>query len=131
MIIYLLSGICAVALLCLHLLGNDGYYFIYSWYDIMMHILGGLTIGLLAYQVAKSHLKPAQFSAKKIVIAVFLIGLAWEIFEAIFDIAGAPVGTKAYYIDTVKDLMDDCIGAILAINIAGLINKIPWIKKSN
>lgn len=113
----------SIALLSLHLLGNTGLYFQYSWYDIMMHILGGTTIGLLGYQVSRSMNRLEHLSWKKIVIAVFLIGLAWEVFEAMFGIAGAPVGTKAYYVDTTKDLFDDCFGAVLAYIISSVLVK--------
>lgn len=118
MIIYLFSGIFAVALLVLHLLGNAGFYFQYDWYDVMMHIMGGITLGFLGFQVAISHRHIREFSWKKVILAVFLIGLAWEIFEAIFNIAGAPLGTSAYYVDTVKDLFNDCLGAGFAVYVA-------------
>ena len=124
MIIYLLSAITAAALLFFHLLGNDGLYFTYPRYDIFMHIMGGVTIGFLAYQLSLSAKNVLNFSWKNVVYAVFLIGLAWEIFEAMFNIAGAPVGTKAYYIDTIKDLVDDCIGALLAVYVSSVIEKI-------
>lgn len=133
MIIYIISAITAVALLFFHLLGNDGLYFTYSWYDIFMHMLGGLAIGFLAYQLSLSVKGIIGFSWKNVIYAVFLIGLAWELFEAIFGIAGAPVGTKAYYIDTVKDLVDDCIGAGVAVFISNQIEKfrLTRVKSTN
>lgn len=124
MIIYAFSGIMAVALLIFHLLGNQGLYFAYSWYDIFMHIMGGITVGFLAYQLSMSSKHIIQFSWKNIVYAVFLIGLAWEIFEAMFGIAGAPVGTRGWYIDSSADLINDCIGALFAVYISDIVEKI-------
>jgi VanZ family protein len=123
MIIYLLSGVIAIILLVSHLFGMDGLYYAYDWYDIPMHIVGGITLGLLAYQLSHSLKDVSHFSWRKIILAIILIGLAWEIFESMFGIAGAPVGTYEYYFDTIKDLINDTLGAFIGMGIATLIHK--------
>lgn len=49
--------------------------------------------------------------------SVVIIGIVWEIFEAYFGISGYPFLTNSYNIDTVKDLVDDAIGALLIIKL--------------
>jgi len=34
-------------------------------------------------------------------------------FEGYYDIAGAPLWTGAYFVDTIKDLIDDMIGGAI------------------
>ena len=53
-------------------------------------------------------------SLARIMIITFIAGFAWETFETMNDIAGAPLGTHDYYIDSVKDLYDDVIGGFIA-----------------
>lgn len=123
MIIYILSALVAVILLVSHLFGMDGLYYTYDWYDTPMHMIGGLALGLLVYQISHSVKHVTHISWRKIIFAIILIGLAWEVFEAFFGIAGAPLGTRAYYIDTVKDLVNDTFGAFVGMGIASLFNK--------
>ena len=102
-------------------------YIRFPGYDIPMHILGGVGIGFSIVAVLRTLLRSnglasklgKNISSKKFysltIFFVFLGGFLWELFEAYYNIAGAPVGSKAYYIDTVKDLMDDTIGGIIVI----------------
>jgi VanZ family protein len=122
MINYLISGIIAVILLIAHLYGLDGYYFIYDWYDIPMHIVGGISLGFLAYQLSRS-ISSKRFSWKRILLGIICIGLAWEVFESVYGIAGAEVGTFDYYVDSIKDLINDSVGAIIGIVIASFFYK--------
>ena len=110
---YLYALFLAIIFLSVHLLAIK-----FSWYalfagnfDVIMHIIGGFTIGMFIYALVVSF-KPDLVHKKCFIIGtVFLVGLIWEIFEAYYDIAGYPVGTKLYFIDTAKDLIDDIIGA--------------------
>lgn len=85
-----------------------------AYYDIFMHLLGGFAIGLSVAAAVELHGGMIRHKLWFILGTVLLAGLAWEAFEAYYDIAGAPVGTHAYWIDTVKDLIDDCVGGFLA-----------------
>lgn len=118
---YLLALLVLAFLLAFHALGIAEYYYLYFWfYDIVAHILGGLGIGLFAIAVLKtfwpSFLRRNRW--QKIALCVFLVGLGWEAFEVYFNIAGYNFGTKMYFVDTVKDLVDDVIGGLLAVYIA-------------
>ena len=80
------------------------------WYDIPMHILGGTWAALCIAWIASwwgKRLSVAQF-----VLAAFVIGAGWEVFEKVLGIAGSPF--MSYPVDTVKDLIDDCIGGAIA-----------------
>jgi len=93
-----------------HLSGMNGLYMSVPTYDIFMHMLGGAGIGLAISAVIQSNFDHISKKRTKVVIGVLIAGLLWELFEMYFNIAGAPVGTKAYYLDSIKDLIDDAIG---------------------
>jgi hypothetical protein len=90
-------------------------------YDIFMHILGGLGIGLSIAAFLEMHTPGIADKRRIVMYGVILAGVLWELFEAHYNIAGAPVGTKAYYIDTAKDLIDDALGGFIAAFL-----KFPW-----
>ncbi len=50
------------------------------------------------------------------ILIALVVGVAWEIFEYIFDIGGS--NFMSYQLDTVKDLFDDMIGGAIAGYIA-------------
>ena len=114
--LYIYALVVLLATLGAHLMGINGLYFRYPFYDIFMHILGGIGIGLFITAFVKSNFSTyvsALHIRRNIVMGVLLVGIVWELFEMYYNIAGAPIGTKAYYIDTVKDLWDDVIGGTL------------------
>lgn len=90
-----------------HLYGNV------ESYDIFMHLFGGLGIGLFVAAVLELHAPRRLRTRSMIVLIVLVAGIAWELFEAYYNIAGAPLGTTAYWIDTVKDLIDDTLGGFI------------------
>src|SRR5690606_38538450 len=92
-----------------HIFGIDGLYVSISGYDIMMHFLGGAGIGLFLIALLKSF-KADAISMRNVIWGVLFIGLIWELFEIYFRITGHPLWTKLYYVDTVKDLINDGIG---------------------
>lgn len=115
-----------VLLYTLHISGSVyGFYNNIWWYDVMMHILGGIGIGLSVFWFLKSIKKNS--SNKNIFINVivftFIAGLLWEGMEAYYGIASAPFGTYDYYFDTIKDLIDDTVGALLVVYILNKIKK--------
>jgi len=123
---YILSLLVLAFLLVFHTLGiSQGYYLIFWPYDIFAHIFGGLGIGLFLIAAARTFW-PVILNGNrtaKIVFLVFVVGLIWEIFEVIYNIAGYSFGTKAYFIDTIKDLIDDVIGGFLAVYLDRFLNK--------
>jgi hypothetical protein len=114
MSLYILSLVAVAGTLVAHLAGIDGLYFSIPLYDVFMHILGGVGIGLLVGAIIKSDFDAIASKGSKIVLGVLVIGIVWELFEIIFNVAGYPLWSKAYFLDTVKDLFDDCLGGLIA-----------------
>lgn len=80
------------------------------WWDIPLHILGGLWLGFLFLYCA------GLFRIKVHILHCILfacaIGAVWEVFEYVNHIGGSVF--MSYRVDTVKDLADDMIGGALA-----------------
>jgi hypothetical protein len=107
---YISAFVILTIVLFAHISGLDGLYYQIDSYDIFMHILGGVGIGLFATALLRSYRSGMCFSRRNIIFGVILVGIVWELFEIHFKLTGHPLWTKLYYIDTVKDMMDDTIG---------------------
>jgi hypothetical protein len=80
-------------------------------FDTLMHFLGGLTLGVLAawfFNVEKRSLGGFLL----VFICVLALGVVWEVFEYVFDIAGTAGGS--YWKDTIHDMVLDGIGGAVA-----------------
>lgn len=94
---------------------NKLFFFIW-WYDIPLHILGGLWIGLTSIAVVlySGHFR-LRFTEHKlffvIMVSVITLGVFWEFFEYA---AGISFASGGYVLDTIKDLFDDLLGGIIA-----------------
>lgn len=114
--------ILSIALAALHSAAEAHYlYWVYWWYDVMMHFLAGATLGFFVYWflfVSGHGVKGAR-SRRAImfwvVFIVLVLGLAWEVFEYVNAIADSHEG---YMKDTVNDLILDSCGAALAALVA-------------
>lgn len=80
----------------------------YVWFDVPMHFLGGLALGVLA--VGFFHTRQSGIFA----LALALAFIAWEIFEYTF---GLPRESN-YVFDTGLDLLMDTLGAVVAYTVA-------------
>lgn len=89
---------------------DQSLYWSLGWYDVMMHFLGGLTIGVLVVWF----LKLENISVKSflfVFVCVMIVGIAFEIFEYVNDLT---YSTQDYSIDTIIDLVMDALGAVSA-----------------
>lgn len=92
----------------------------FGWYvtvpglDIIMHIMVGFGIGLGVVAVAHSFGFGPKKSLRLVIVTIAFLGIVWEIFEAVYGLTIAPVGTLPYCLDTIKDLFDDFLGALAA-----------------
>ena len=98
------------------------FYFMYWWYDVMMHFLAGIALGFSAYWglfrsgiIFKTE-KSAKFIILSVLLPVMVVGVGWEIFEYVNDIAGPTF--EGYALDTTNDLLLDACGSVLAALIA-------------
>lgn len=117
------------ALTILHLLAMKFHlYWIFSWFDIMMHGIGGITVGFFVgavlVRIKSILIEHAGLLLILIITGTIFIGLLWESLEFILDIY---MGTHLYQPsvgDTILDLVMDGVGAL----VAGLVT-IKIIKK--
>ena len=95
----------------LHLLALEReYYWLLSWYDIMMHLLGGFWTVATIFWLRNEGLLPFTLNFSRALLATIAIGLAWEVYELAF---GLTFTAKAGYLeDTMLDLMFDLSGAL-------------------
>jgi len=104
----------------------------YDWYlpqlDIPMHIIGGASVAwaawaLMSYarSVKKLPKLPFWFSVLVAVSAAALVGVLWEHYEFLNDVFLHTDQQLAQYgtADTMKDLADDLIGALLLSVLVG------------
>jgi len=104
------SLVLAIVLLAVHLYALQNYfYWHHRWFDIPMHILGGITIGafLLAFLSARQ--------ARFYFFCMVLVVVGWEVFEYFGHIS---TGQPHYWLDTFKDMIDGLIGAGVSLYIA-------------
>ena len=116
---YISAFIVLALVLAAHIIGLDGYYYTIDSYDIFMHIAGGAGIGLFVAALLRSYRYGAFFSRRNIILGVIVVGIVWELFEIFYELTGHPLWTKLYYIDTIKDMIDDVLGGAIVAYIIG------------
>ena len=89
-------------------------YWLYPWFDTLVHFLGGLFIGLSAlwlfFESRYIALKRSALRAFVVTLgAIIVVGIGWEIFELV---AGIPIEDN-FVADTITDLSMDVLGAML------------------
>ena len=90
------------------------YFWTISWWDIPLHILGGLWAGL--FVVWTSLILNIRVSILRCVLLALAIGAGWELFEYVAQLGGSVF--MSYPLDTVKDLFNDMVGGAIAGYIA-------------
>lgn len=86
------------------------YFWSIWWWDVLMHILGGLWVGLFFAYVATY--MPYRIGLAHCIAAALVVGAGWEVFEYLTHIGGSVF--MSYPLDVVKDLVDDALGGALA-----------------
>lgn len=97
------------------------------WIDIVVHFLGGLTVGLSVMWIFSYNNNFKNWSHKKLflfsIVGTIIVGLLWEIFELYFEMTYLSDGID-YWTDTSSDLIMDTIGGVLGfIYTSSLIKK--------
>jgi len=91
---------------------------IYWWYDMVLHFLGGVTVGLFALWGFEhfSDFNPQSKVRVLIwgVVLVLIVGVLWEWFELYVGFTMLDDGME-YVVDTISDLILDTLGAILTL----------------
>ncbi|OGG57710.1 hypothetical protein A2853_00550 [Candidatus Kaiserbacteria bacterium RIFCSPHIGHO2_01_FULL_55_17] len=89
-------------------------YWRFWWFDIPMHILGGVWAGFCAAWLLAR--RDEIFSLVLCIVFALAVGIGWEIFEYSEGIAMPQY--LSYPLDTVKDIFMGLLGASLAFLIA-------------
>ncbi len=101
------------------------YYTTYWWWDILLHMSSGLAFGIIGFIILYILYKTEKIKTSPKMIAMFsfvfalAIGALWEIVEFSIDLAFKnSMQTLDIHgcglFDTMKDLIDDSIGALFA-----------------
>jgi len=103
----------------LHFLGVKFYLdWVYSWYDMVLHFLGGVAVGLFAIWVFEHISGYNLWTNIRILIwglvMVLTVGVLWEIFEIYVGFTDFGDGMQ-YVTDTISDLVLDSVGGILGL----------------
>lgn len=88
-------------------------YFILPNLDILMHVLGGFAFGFLFISIFE--FKSFKVSFLAIALSVLFVGIVWEVYEWVSDIIN--LRTYGGWVDTVKDIFDDMLGAYLSFKL--------------
>ncbi len=121
--IYILALVAASATYRFNLFGLDGWYVQIWWYDIFMHILGGVATGFFVCICLNILFPNKKINYLQVIFLTLVFGLIWEGIELYYDITGHPLGTVEYNIDTIADLINDMIGGTIARFIYGKLKK--------
>lgn len=106
-----------IVVLGLHLLALKFFlYWTTDWFDILMHFLGGLLVGLTMITFMRRIHKEGEYINNKlliasVVLAVLVIGLTWELWELFVGLSDAIKDKK----DSILDVIMDMIGASAAV----------------
>jgi len=113
MLTYLSALLILAAVLIGQTIGIHGLWIREPLFHIVMHIAGGIGIGLFICALINSGiLKPAN-KRRAVIVGAFIAGLIWEFVEVRYNITGYKVWTAPYFLDTVKDLINDLVGGTL------------------
>lgn len=85
-------------------------YWYYSWFDIVMHLWGGILIGLGIHTFSLYPWFTVKPTTKAILFGLLCITIGWEIFEWSIGL----YSKDAYIASTVKDLCFGFAGGLLA-----------------
>lgn len=96
-----------------------GYFTLFWWWDILLHISGGIALGFIGFIVLYILYYKNKLSANPFLVAIFSfffalgIGALWEIFEFGMDSFFGLNMQKSGLVDTMWDLIVDAGGALL------------------
>ncbi len=101
-----------VAILLMHLLAIHFYvYWTVTWFDSLMHFLGGLWVGVTALTIYGKVGMSNKQSILWAVLGALSVGILWELFEYTIGMIFSPGN---YALDTATDLIMDVVGGAAA-----------------
>ena len=98
----------------------NNYYERYAWWDLLLHSLSALMLGLVGFLFVYVFYSTRRIRMAPIYVAILTFGFAvmlgtlWEIFEFIADVSLGLNMQKSGQVDTMTDLIVDSIGALIS-----------------
>jgi len=100
-----------------YLLITQGWYYLYPFLDMPMHLLGGFVGALAAYATIVT-VGGVSISAEKsllwVILAVLAIAIGWEVFEYMWSVTN-DAGISS---DTMSDILFGLIGGLVGWSVA-------------
>ncbi len=96
------------------------FYVRFWWWDVLLHISSGLAFGIIGFIILYILYKAEKIKTSPKIIAMFsfafalAIGALWEIVEFTIDYNFGTSLQGGSLVDTMKDLIDDSIGALFS-----------------
>lgn len=115
--IFLLLLLSVVTLAFVHISALQFYlYWQYVWLDVPVHFLGGAVVTFLFFSLVDLGVRLPTWCQKvvPVLIMVFLVGVAWELYELLIGI----VMRDNYVFDTTLDLVMDVCGGYVGFIIS-------------
>lgn len=110
-----------------YLAGVFDLYYMISWYDLFMHSLGGIILGLMGIILLRRVPLLQNLTSTQKIIWVILCGLlggiAWEAFEYVQDVY-LHTAMQISLRDTLTDIVADTLGAAMVGIVYWLKNKL-------
>jgi hypothetical protein len=109
----------------LHYLGFQyNLYWVFWWYDILVHFLGGALVAVFAVMGVRWYRYDAQIDSRSVWLigigAAVAIGITWEIYELAIGLVEVE-----YIADTTLDLVMDIVGAFAVMFVVRLLSPHP------
>lgn len=98
-------------------------YWIYPWFDMVTHTLGGAVV-VLGYISISDFIPSFKSTWQKFIPAttfVLLIAISWELFEVW---AGIPLDEPGYLLDTASDLILGLVGGTIGYLVASRLKEL-------
>ena len=114
----IVSLLLIVVLVGLHTAANTFYWYVsISWYDMMMHTLGGVFLAVFAAAFFNRFIirLPRYEVIIILLLTVLIIGLGWEFFEYTVQYIVKGSARLANIPDSVSDIVCDMVGGILGV----------------
>jgi hypothetical protein len=114
---------------CLFLGEIGSFYFVFWWWDLFLHGLSAIILGIIAFSLIYILNKEGRIKLKPSFIALFAFcfalsfGVIWEIFEFFVDQILGTNMQRASLFDTMSDLIIDALGALFISFIGFLYSK--------
>ncbi len=85
------------------------------WYDIILHLLSGVAVGLIILLLFQKIFSVGMWSIYRtvaiVVLGTLVVGIFWEIYEVYFGMVSS-FYTAEYISDTASDLVFDVLGGL-------------------